>query len=54
MAVEFGAVTSLIAPDEKTFSYLENKKFAPKGDDFLTAVKEWGSLSRTQRQSLTK
>ena len=44
MAVEFGAVTSLIAPDEKTFSYLENKKFAPKGDDFLTAVKEWRKL----------
>ncbi len=30
MAVEFGAVTALIAPDEKVFSYVANRPYAPR------------------------
>ena len=44
MAVEFGAVTSIIAPDEKTFSYLKDRSFSPKGSDFLTAIEQWKRL----------
>ena len=33
MATEFSAVSGLIAPDEKTFAYLEGRPYAPPGFD---------------------
>ena len=44
MAVEFGAITGIIAPDKKTIDYLEGKQFSPKGDDFITASEQWRNL----------
>jgi 3-isopropylmalate/(R)-2-methylmalate dehydratase large subunit len=44
MTIEAGARAGLIAPDEKTFDYLENKSMSPKGDDWLNAVKFWKTL----------
>lgn len=41
MAIEAGARAGLIAPDEKTFAYLEGRRLAPKGDDFAKAVNYW-------------
>ena len=45
MATEFSAVTGLIAPDENTFTYLEGRRFAPKGADWDAAVASWRSLA---------
>jgi 3-isopropylmalate/(R)-2-methylmalate dehydratase large subunit len=44
MSIEMGAKAGLIAPDETTFSYLEGRPFAPKGDDFKAAVEYWQTL----------
>lgn len=44
MAIEGGARAGLIAPDQTTYDYLKGKEFAPKGDDWDTALKYWQSL----------
>ena len=44
MSIEMGAKAGLIAPDETTFAYLEDRPFAPKGDDFKAAVAYWQTL----------
>jgi len=44
MAIEAGARAGLVAPDQKTFDYLEGKEFAPKGDDWDSAVAYWKTL----------
>ena len=44
MAVEFGAFTGLIAPDEKTYAYLKDKPYAPKGDMWEQALENWKNL----------
>jgi 3-isopropylmalate/(R)-2-methylmalate dehydratase large subunit len=45
MATEFSAVSALIAPDEKTFAYLEGRRFAPKGGAWDRAVAHWRTLA---------
>ena len=45
MAIEFGAKAGLVAPDQVTFDYVEGKDYAPKGEDFNSAVKYWKSLA---------
>ena len=44
MSIEAGARAGLIAPDEKTFAYLENKPFAPKDEKWEKAVAGWKNL----------
>ncbi|MCG6796505.1 3-isopropylmalate dehydratase large subunit [Geobacillus sp. YHL] len=44
MAIEAGARAGIIAPDETTFSYLKGRPFAPKGDEWETAVADWKTL----------
>ena len=44
MAVEFAAFTAVIAPDLKTFEYLEGKKFAPNDKNWSLALKYWEGL----------
>ena len=44
MSIEGGARAGLVAPDETTFDYLEDKPHAPKGEDWEIAVEEWQSL----------
>jgi 3-isopropylmalate/(R)-2-methylmalate dehydratase large subunit len=44
MAIEAGARAGLIAPDEKTYTYLEGKEFAPKGAAWDQAMAYWQSL----------
>jgi 3-isopropylmalate/(R)-2-methylmalate dehydratase large subunit len=44
MSIEAGARAGMIAPDEKTFEYLEDREFAPKGADWERAVEEWREL----------
>lgn len=44
MSIEAGARAGMVAPDEKTFHYLQGKPFAPKGKDFEAAVEWWRQL----------
>ncbi len=44
MSIEAGARAGMIAPDEKTFAYLEGREFAPKGADWDAAVEAWRAL----------
>lgn len=44
MATEFAAVTGLMAPDDKTFAYLEGRRYAPKGISWERAVAHWQTL----------
>ncbi len=45
MAIEHGARAGLIAPDEKTFAYVQGRPYAPKGEDWDKAVAWWRSLA---------
>ncbi|CUX97300.1 3-isopropylmalate dehydratase large subunit [Candidatus Hoaglandella endobia] len=44
MAIEMGAKAGLVAPDEKTYEYLQNRQFAPKGKDWHQALLYWSTL----------
>jgi 3-isopropylmalate/(R)-2-methylmalate dehydratase large subunit len=44
MSIEAGARAGMIAPDEKTFKYIEGREYAPKGADWEQAVEEWRGL----------
>ncbi|MEE2717170.1 MAG: 3-isopropylmalate dehydratase large subunit [SAR324 cluster bacterium] len=44
MAIEAGARAGMVAPDEKTYAYLQGRAFAPQGADFDTAVEAWQQL----------
>ena len=45
MAIEHGARAGLIAPDEKTFAYVNGRPYAPKGAEWDKAVAWWKSLA---------
>lgn len=44
MAVEFGAWTGIIAPDDKTFEYSYGRPFAPQGEMWDRALEHWTTL----------
>jgi len=44
MSIEAGARAGLIAPDEKTFAYLEGRPMVPKGEQWEKAVAWWKTL----------
>lgn len=44
MSIEMGARGGLIAPDETTFNYIKDRKFAPQGETFNRLVEEWRQL----------
>ncbi len=44
MSIEAGARAGMIAPDDKTYQYLTDKQFAPKGEAFDDAVERWKQL----------
>ncbi|WP_422107264.1 3-isopropylmalate dehydratase large subunit [Winogradskyella sp.] len=44
MSIEMGARGGMIAPDEKTFEYIKDREFAPKGEDFEKKVAYWKTL----------
>jgi len=44
MSIEAGAKAGLVAPDEKTFAYLEGREYTPKGQDWEDAVAYWKTL----------
>jgi 3-isopropylmalate/(R)-2-methylmalate dehydratase large subunit len=44
MSIEGGARAGMVAPDQITFAYLEDRPFVPRGKDFQEAVELWKSL----------
>ncbi|MDR3061137.1 MAG: 3-isopropylmalate dehydratase large subunit [Dysgonamonadaceae bacterium] len=44
LSIEMGARGGLIAPDETTFSYLQGREQAPKGEDWDKAIARWKTL----------
>src|SRR5258707_278399 len=44
LSIELGAKMGLIAPDDTTFAFLAERRFAPKGATFDRAVAEWRKL----------
>ena len=45
MSIEMGARGGMIAPDDTTFRYIKDRKFAPKNDEFNKKVDYWKTLS---------
>jgi 3-isopropylmalate/(R)-2-methylmalate dehydratase large subunit len=44
MSIEAGARAGMVAPDDRTFAYLEGRDFSPKGAHWEQALKFWRSL----------
>jgi 3-isopropylmalate dehydratase large subunit len=44
MSIEAGARAGLIAPDAKTFAYVQGKPYAPKGAQWEVALSTWNQL----------
>jgi 3-isopropylmalate/(R)-2-methylmalate dehydratase large subunit len=44
MSIEAGARAGMVAPDDTTFSYLEDREFAPRGVNWERALDDWRSL----------
>jgi 3-isopropylmalate/(R)-2-methylmalate dehydratase large subunit len=44
MSIEAGARAGMIAPDERTFEWLEGRRFAPQGPAWDAAVSRWRAL----------
>ena len=45
MSIEAGARAGMIAPDETTFAYVKNRRFAPHGKNWDGAVANWRALT---------
>ena len=44
LAIEMGARSGFVAPDESTFDWLAGRPFAPQGAQWDTALAHWGTL----------
>ena len=44
MAIELGARSGMIAPDDTTYAYIKGREFAPQGADWEKALKFWRTL----------
>ena len=44
LSIEMGARGGMIAPDEKTYTYIKGRRFTPKGSDWEKAMKYWRTL----------
>ena len=44
LSIEMGARGGIIAPDEKTFEYIKDREFTPKGEAWNKAMNYWSTL----------
>jgi 3-isopropylmalate/(R)-2-methylmalate dehydratase large subunit len=44
MSIEAGARCGMVAPDDKVFTYVRGRPYAPKGTDFDRALEAWADL----------
>ena len=54
MSIEAGARAGMIAPDETTFSYLRNRRFAPEEDTWNEAESFWRTLPSDENASFDR
>jgi 3-isopropylmalate/(R)-2-methylmalate dehydratase large subunit len=54
MATEFSAMTGMIAPDQKTFEYLEGRQYAPRDAGWEQAVAHWRTLVTDEAASFDR
>ena len=54
MSIEMGARGGMIAPDDTTFKYVKDKKFAPQGQDFDKKVAYWKTLPTDEGATFDK
>ena len=54
MAIEAGARAGMVAPDDKTFDYVSDKPFAPKGRDLEEAINYWKTLKSDPNANFDK
>jgi len=54
MSIEMGARGGMIAPDQITYDYIKDRKFAPKGVDFDKKVAYWKTLPTDQDAQFDK
>ena len=45
LSIELGAKYGMVAPDEKTFTYLKGRRYAPTGETWQRAVAYWRTLA---------
>jgi 3-isopropylmalate/(R)-2-methylmalate dehydratase large subunit len=44
LSIELGAKMGMVAPDEKTYAYIEGRRYAPHGEMWEQAVRAWRQL----------
>src|ERR1019366_3278564 len=54
MSIEAGARAGMVAPDETTFAYVKEKRFAPRDGAWEKAVECWRSLPTEEGASFDK
>ncbi|HEV8587859.1 MAG TPA: 3-isopropylmalate dehydratase large subunit [Pyrinomonadaceae bacterium] len=54
MSIEAGARAGMIAPDQTTFDYLQGRRFAPSGDAWAEALKNWRALPADEGASFDR
>lgn len=54
LSIEMGARGGLIAPDETTFSYVQGREFAPKGEAWDKALAYWKTLKTDEGAKFDK
>ncbi len=54
LSIEMGARGGLIAPDEKTFDYINGREFAPKGENWDKAMAYWKTLKTDEGAKFDK
>jgi 3-isopropylmalate/(R)-2-methylmalate dehydratase large subunit len=54
LSIEMGARGGMIAPDEKTFAYVNGREFAPKGEDWNKKLAYWKTLKSDEGAAFDK
>ena len=54
LSIEMGARGGMIAPDEKTFDYIQGREFTPTGADWDKAMSYWETLSTDEGAQFDK
>jgi 3-isopropylmalate/(R)-2-methylmalate dehydratase large subunit len=44
LSIEFGAKIGMIAPDDTTFEFIAGRPYAPRGEDWESALRHWRTL----------
>ena len=54
LSIEMGARGGMIAPDKKTFEYIKDREFTPKGAAWDTAMEYWSTLKTDKGATFDK